>query len=285
MNEVIQHIMDKNGVPILVGIFTVLFLMESFFQLRLRKQGRLKRVIINLIFAIPGSLALRLLLLPAMVFIASKNQDWKVGISYLYSLTFWLEGTVAFLLLDYTNYLWHILNHKISFLWRFHLVHHTDVDLDVTTAIRFHAGEMITSVFYRGFAVFIIGATPMLVLIYEIVFEGATLFHHSNWRLPFKLEKFLNRIIVTPRMHGIHHSIIRKETDSNYSVIFSFWDRLHNTINLSAHQNELVIGVPVYHNPNELTVSYLLKLPFTKIRIWKANIPSRRQQNKKELQP
>ena len=285
MNEVIQDIMDKKGVPILLGIFTILFLMESFSQLRLRKQGRLKRAFINLIFAIPGFLGLRFLLLPAMVFVAFKNQDWKVGISYLYSIPFWLEGTIAFLLLDYTNYLWHILNHKISFLWRFHLVHHTDIDLDVTTAIRFHAGEMIASVFYRGFSVFIIGASPMLVLVYEIFFEGATLFHHSNWRLPFKLEKFLNRIIVTPRMHGIHHSIIRTETDSNYSVIFSFWDRLHNTINLSAHQNEIVIGVPVYHNPRELTVAYLLKLPFTKIRLWKANIPSSHEKNKGKLQP
>lgn len=283
MNEIIHDIMDKKGVPVLIGIFAFLFLMESISHLRLRKQKRMRRVFINSIFAIPGFLGLRLLLLPAMVFIAYKNEDWKIGISYLYELPLWLEGAIAFLVLDYTNYLWHIVNHKVPFLWRFHLVHHTDIDLDVTTAIRFHAGEMIASVFYRGLAVFAVGASPILVLIYEIVFEAATQFHHSNWKLPFMLERFINRIIVTPRMHGIHHSIIRNETDSNYSVIFSFWDRLHGTINLNIPQNEIITGVPVYGDPKELTLGYLLKLPFTKIRNWRADIPARGKENKNKL--
>jgi len=82
------------------------------------------------------------------------------------------------------------------------------------------------------------------------------------------LEKNLNKIIVTPRMHGIHHSMIKQETDSNYSVIFSFWDRLHNTVRLNVNQDVIVTGVPSYSNPDELTISYLLKLPFTKIRPW-----------------
>jgi sterol desaturase/sphingolipid hydroxylase (fatty acid hydroxylase superfamily) len=285
MNEIIHDIMDKTGAPILIGIFVFLFLIESISQLRVRKQSRLSRAIINILFAIPGFLGLRLLLLPAMVWIAYNNQEWAVGVNYLYELPLWLEGIIAFSLLDYTNYWWHILNHKVPILWRFHLVHHTDIDLDVTTALRFHAGEMIASVFYRGFAVFIIGASPMIVLIYEICFEAATQFHHSNWKLPFRVERFINRIVVTPRMHGIHHSIIRKETNSNYSVIFSFWDRLHETINLNIPQPEIITGVPVYNNPKELTVGYLLKLPFTKLRNWKADIPSRGSGNKNELRP
>ncbi len=116
---------------------------------------------------------------------------------------------------------------------------------------------------------FLAGATPMNVLLYEILFEAATQFHHSNWKLPFKLEKGLNKIIVTPRMHGIHHSQVRNETDSNYSVIFSFWDRLHSTARLNVAQDTIVIGVPTYQNAEELTPGYLLKLPFTKIRQWK----------------
>ena len=165
-----------------------------------------------------------------------------------------------------------MLNHKISLLWRFHLVHHSDPDLDVTTAIRFHFGEMIGSVLYRGSFVLLSGASAMNVLIYEILFEGATQFHHSNWKLPYKLEKALSTIIVTPRMHGIHHSMVRQETDSNYSVIFSFWDRLHQTMRLNVAQDIIVTGVPSYSNPDELTVGYLLKLPFTKIRKWDAAI-------------
>jgi sterol desaturase/sphingolipid hydroxylase (fatty acid hydroxylase superfamily) len=203
----------------------------------------------------------------------------------LNELPFWLEGIIAFMLLDYTNYWWHILNHKIPILWRFHFVHHTDIDLDITTAIRFHAGEMVGSVFYRGLAVLVTGASPMMVLIYEICFEAGTQFHHSNWRLPFGFEKFINTFIVTPRMHGIHHSIIRKETDSNYSVIFSFWDHLHRTINLNVPQKELITGIPVYGDPKELTIAYLLKLPFTKLRDWKADIPARGKEHKNELLP
>ena len=285
MNTLIDEIMTKKGLPILIGVFVLLFIMESVSQLRARKESRIKRAIINSGVAVPGFIALRLLLLPAMIWIAYKNQEWKIGLNYLYEFPIWAEGAIAFLLLDYTNYLWHILNHRVPWLWRFHIVHHTDVDLDVTTAIRFHAGEMIWSVFYRGSAVFILGVSPLLVLIYEIVFEAATQFHHSNWKLPFRLEKFLNRIIVTPRMHGIHHSIVRRETDSNYSVIFSFWDRIHRTINLGIAQNQVVTGVALYSNPKELTVGYLLKLPFTKIREWKEDAPSRGEDHKNELRP
>lgn len=100
-----------------------------------------------------------------------------------------IKNLITFLLLDYGNYLWHIINHKIPLLWRFHVVHHSDHDLDLTTAIRFHFGEIISSVVYRGAVVFLTGTTPLTVLIYETVFEGATQFHHSNWKLPFRLEK------------------------------------------------------------------------------------------------
>lgn len=169
---------------------------------------------------------------------------------------------------DYTNYLWHTLNHKIPLLWRFHLVHHSDLDLDLSTAIRFHFGELVGSVFFRGAFVFLSGASPLTVIIYEIVFEAATLFHHSNTRLPVTFEKALNKIFVTPRMHGIHHSMIRNETDSNYSVIFSLWDRLHKTHCFNIPQDEITIGVPAYNKVDELSAINLLKLPFTKIRRW-----------------
>lgn len=277
--------MDKKGAPLLLGIFLFLFATESIWILRMRRQNRMRRAIINGIVAIPGLVALRLLLLPAMVWIAYMNEQWKIGINYLYDLPLWIEGVIAFLLLDYSNYVWHILNHKIPFLWRFHLVHHTDIDLDLTTAIRFHAGEMVTSVFFRGLAVLLVGASPMLVLIYEIFFEAATQFHHSNLRLPFTFERALNKMIVTPRMHGIHHSVRRQETDSNYSVIFSFWDRIHGSINLHISQKEIITGVPVYGDPKELTIGYLLKLPFTRIRKWQPEEGERGTEDKDTMIP
>lgn len=113
------------------------------------------------------------------------------------------------------------------------------------------------------------GVSPVTVLIYEIVFEAATEFHHSNLKLPFPLEKAMNKLIVTPRMYGIHHSVIRTETNSNYSVIFSFWDRLHKTIDLNKPQEDVVTGVPSYNKKEELSIGFLWRLPFTSIRSWK----------------
>ncbi|TKK70252.1 sterol desaturase family protein [Ilyomonas limi] len=271
--EKLRAIFDSIGTPVLMVVFATLFIIEGRRQLRKRVQSRWHRIFINFVVSLPAFTLLRLLLIPAMVWLAVQNEGWHFGLNYLYNLPAWAEAAIAFILLDYTNYCWHILNHKIPLLWRFHLVHHTDADLDVTTAIRFHFGEIIGSVFFRGAAVVVLGATPLLVLIYEIVFEACTQFHHSNMKLPLKVEKALNILMVTPRMHGIHHSVVRSETDSNYSVIFSFWDRIHRTMNLHIPQQQVVIGVPMYSNHQELTIGFLLKLPFTKIRAWKLNVP------------
>lgn len=264
----IHSIFDTYGTAILVVFFVILFLLEFKFQLRKRVQNRWKRIIINFVVSIPSFALLRFLFIPFMVYLAYENAQWYFGLNYLYDAPVWLKATIAFLLLDYTNYLWHIILHKMPLMWRFHLVHHSDLDLDITTAFRFHFGELIGSVFFRGAAVILIGISPLMVLIYEIVFEAANQFQHSNIKLPFRFEKVLNKIIVTPRMHGIHHSIKKRETDSNFSIIFSFWDRLHNTIKLNVIQDDIITGVAVYSDEKELTAGKLLKLPFTKIREW-----------------
>lgn len=266
---------DKFGFPILSVIFILLFLLETKFQLRKRVMNRWRRVITNFLVSFPAFTLLRFVYLPVMVWLAHKNESWQLGLNYLYEAPIWLEVVVAFLILDYGNYLWHILNHKVPLLWRFHLVHHTDLDLDITTAFRFHFGELIGSVIFRGIFVFLTGASPWVVLVYEIVFEAGTQFHHTNIKLPFRLEKILNKIIVTPRMHGIHHSMIKHETDSNYSVIFSFWDRIHKTVRLNVPQDQVITGVPSYSNKEELSIGYLLKLPFIRIRHWGNDIGDR----------
>jgi sterol desaturase/sphingolipid hydroxylase (fatty acid hydroxylase superfamily) len=202
----IHEIFDKVGIPILILINLLLLLLETKFQLRKRVEEKFSRTIINTIVSIPAFALLRFAFLPIMVWIAYKNQDWQFGLNYFYSLPVWTKSIIAFSILDYGNYVWHILNHKIPILWRFHLVHHTDHDLDITTAFRFHFGELIGSIFFRGVITFLSGASPVIVLIYEIFFEAATQFHHSNWKLPFAFEKMLNKLIVTPRMHGIHQN-------------------------------------------------------------------------------
>ena len=267
----IRSIFDTYGTAILVSLFILFFIAESKFQLRKRVQSRWKRIFINFTVSIPSFALLRFLFIPFMVWLAYKNKDWNFGLNYLYNAPVWIKFVIAFLLLDYSNYFWHIVLHKMPIMWRFHLVHHTDLDLDITTSFRFHFGELIGSVFFRGAAVILIGISPLMVLIYEISFDASNQFQHSNLKIPFRLEKALNKILVTPRMHGIHHSMKKRETDSNYSIIFSFWDRLHGTINLNVRQDEVVTGVPVYPDAKELTTVNLLKLPFTKIREWNKN--------------
>ncbi|MEO6404733.1 MAG: sterol desaturase family protein [Ferruginibacter sp.] len=280
----IKTIFDSYGTAILIGLFIILVMVETKFQLRKRVQSRWKRMFINLMVSIPAFVLLRLLFIPAMIWLAVKNQQWYFGLNYLYHQQTWVEAIIAFVLLDYSNYIWHILLHKLPFMWRFHLVHHTDLDLDITTAFRFHFGEMIASVFFRGAAIILIGASPLIVIIYEIAFEAATQFHHSNTKLPFRFEKVLNYFFITPRMHGIHHSMIKKETDSNYSIIFSCWDRIHKTVRLNIHQNEIVTGVPSYADEKELTIGNLFKMPFTKIRKWKKSERTEAE-NYNELMP
>jgi sterol desaturase/sphingolipid hydroxylase (fatty acid hydroxylase superfamily) len=265
----IKTIFDAYGRMILLVVFVILFFLETKFQLRKRVISRCKRIMINFIVSIPSFALLRLMFIPAMVWLAYENEQWHFGLNYLYNANLWLHFAVAFILLDYSNYLWHIVLHKLPLMWRFHLVHHSDLDLDLTTAFRFHFGELIGSLFFRGAAVVVIGVSPLVVVVYEIFFEAATEFHHSNTKLPFKFEKVLNLLFVTPRMHGIHHSMVKREADSNFSIIFSFWDRIHKTVRLNVSQNEIVTGVPVYSNAHELTIWNLLKLPFTKIRQWK----------------
>jgi sterol desaturase/sphingolipid hydroxylase (fatty acid hydroxylase superfamily) len=258
---IIRKNFDYIGAPLLAGFFVVLLVLETRYKLRRRVQNRWERIKINLTVAIPAFILLRLMFLPAVVLLANENRPIRLQLSR------WLQSdalrqVAAFLFLDYTNYLWHILNHKIPALWRFHLVHHTDKDLDLTTAFRFHFGEMVGSLFFRGACTFLSGAKPLTVIIYEVAFEAATEFHHSNTRLPLTLERLLNTMIVTPRMHGIHHSVNTQETNSNFSVIFTFWDRLHRTLNLSVNQNDLIIGVSGYQDSKELTSGFLLNLPW-----------------------
>jgi len=168
--------------------------------------------------------------------------------------------------MDLTFYYWHRLNHTRPLLWRFHNVHHADPDMDVTTAFRFHFGEVLYSTVFRLFQVSLIGVVPLTYVVYEVVFNGATLFHHSNLRLPVAWERRLNRVFVTPRMHGVHHSAVGPETNSNYSVIFSWWDRLNRSLKLNVGQRDIVIGVPGYLRPGDNRILPMLALPFTQQR-------------------
>lgn len=260
-------VLDLYGAPVLVAVFCALLIAQYRRPLRRWVMGVRRRFVTNASVAVPTFAVLRLVLIPAEVAVAYWAAQHPFGLLHLFSFPAWLHGVLAFLLLDYLLYVWHWLNHKVPLLWRFHNVHHTDLDLGVTTAFRFHFGEMLISALFRAAGVVLIGAGPIAVLVYEVAFEASVAFHHSNWRLPFRLERALSWFIVTPRVHGIHHSIVRKETNSNYSNLLILWDRIHGTIRLNVPQDEVVTGVPGYHEEGfDHTVVGLLTLPFRRQR-------------------
>lgn len=164
--------------------------------------------------------------------------------------------------MDYTLYLWHRLMHRSDLIWRFHLPHHVDLDLDASTAVRFRFSELGLSVPWRAGQIALIGVSPTALSIWQTALTMSILFHHSNVRLPIELENWLCRVIVTPRMHGIHHSIVRGEQESNFSSGLTLWDMLHGTLKLNVPQEEITIGVPAYRDASEVGLSNILTMPF-----------------------
>jgi sterol desaturase/sphingolipid hydroxylase (fatty acid hydroxylase superfamily) len=174
----------------------------------------------------------------------------------------WLRDILAVLLLDYTLYLWHILTHRVPLLWRFHLVHHVDLDLDASTGVRFHAGEIAASVPWRVAQVIVIGVTPRALRWWQTLTLAAVLFHHSNARLSPRLERVLCWIVATPKMHAIHHSIDPDQLQSNFSSGLAIWDRLHRTARFDAEPEDVTVGVLGHLSPRQARLGRVLLLPF-----------------------
>ncbi len=270
---------DRRAFPVLAAVVAGLYLLEEVFTLREQHHGKAGRTVTNTAVAASGFTVARLLLLPIMVYAGEWADRRRFGLIQWLPLPRWARYAAGALLLDYTNYRWHTLTHRVSFLYRFHRVHHSDLDMDVTTGFRFHLGEQVFSIVYRGGMIALIGAPADLVLSYEAVFEGCTAFHHSNLRLPEAVENILARVMITPRAHGIHHSIVREEFDANYGVVFDFWDRLHGTHRMDVPQEAITIGLPAWRDPEELTVLKLHTMPADDIRPWAlpdGTVPTRR---------
>ncbi len=221
-----------------------------------------RRLARNLGVAGVSAAALQIAERPVSVPLARLVERRRLGILQRFQLPVWLETTLAVLLLDYTLYLWHVLEHRLPALWRFHAVHHVDLELDASTALRFHFGELVASIPWRAAQITIIGVTPRSLRIYQLLLMLSVMFHHSNVRLPAAVERWLSRFIMTPRLHGIHHSVVSDEVNSNWSSGLTIWDRLHRTLRVNASQAEVIIGLPKIRDPEEVTLPKVLKMPF-----------------------
>ncbi len=257
--------MTEKTIPLALGIwFLVLFAAESFFPLRTRKRPLASRFMVNFFLVAASLLTAAAVLAPVIEECLLLAAERGIGILNWIQMPPMLRIALGVLLLDLSFYYWHRINHKTPLLWRFHNVHHIDQDMDSTTSFRFHFGETAYSAVFRAAQILLIGPQAETLLIYGAAFSAATLFHHSNLRLPSFLDRALARVIVTPRMHGVHHSDYMEETDSNYSVIFSFWDAIHRTLRLDIPQEDVNIGVPGYADKSDNTVVSTMLMPFVK---------------------
>jgi len=260
---------NRVGTPLVAGLIVLLLFLQWRFPLRRQHFGLLRRLLRNCVLSIPGFVIVRLAMLPIPFAIAVWAKARHFGLLHWLGLSGWVNALIAFILMDYAYWWWHWANHRLPFFWRFHNVHHTDLDMDVTTAARFHFGEIFFSIGFLSLAVLGFGIAPLTFVAFYITFEAATCFHHSNWRLPIGLERALNLMMVTPRMHGIHHSIVERETNSNWGTIFCWWDKLHGTLRCDIPQDAITLGVAAYRDEHELTLGRLWALPFGKQREWR----------------
>lgn len=245
---------------------SLMLLGEALAPLRPAVESKFRRIIRNLS---TGGVSLALMTLiqaPLLQPVAGWIVRERIGLLQAIEWPPWAETLLAVALLDYTLWWWHWASHRVPFLWRFHLVHHVDRDLDSSTALRFHFGELALSIPVRAAQMIVIGVDPTSLWLWQTILFGSILFHHANLRLPVALDRVLVRLIVTPRMHGIHHSDREDETNSNWSSLLSVWDVLHRTLRLDVPDERIRIGVPAYRDAGDVTIGKLLAMPFRRAR-------------------
>jgi sterol desaturase/sphingolipid hydroxylase (fatty acid hydroxylase superfamily) len=246
--------------------FLGLLVLERRRPLRRSVESKFQRNARNFAVAALGAAALQVAEMPVVNPLSTYVEKRRWGLLKVRSLPLALELLSAVALLDYTLYLWHILLHKVPLLWRCHQPHHVDLDMDASTALRFHFAELVASVPWRVGQVAVIGVSPLALSIWQTATLMEVMFHHSNLELPIEVERWLNKLVVTPRMHGIHHSIVPEEQNANWSSGLAVWDWLHGTLRLHIPQDEITVGVPAYQDPKEITLPHVLAMPFTEQR-------------------
>ena len=263
--------MEQEGIirlSIFFGLFIVFAAIEYFFPRRVVAKSKARRWLTNWSVSVFNVLTLRLfsLALPLLAIGAAFDaQNLGIGLFNQIGFSVWIEIIMVILLLDFCIRLQHFLTHKIEFLWRIHRVHHSDTEMDVSTAIRFHPIEIALSMALKIGLVYALGADPLSVLIFEILLNGSSIFNHANINIPNKFDKILRFLIVTPDMHRIHHSSDRIEHDTNFGFALSIWDHMFRTYKLRPERNhkEMEIGLN-WQDEKPEKLGWSLSLPFKK---------------------
>ncbi len=226
--------------------------------------GRAPRWPGNLGILVVDALAVRVLIPTAAVGVAAIAAQRGWGLLNITPWPAWLEVLLGFAILDFVIYAQHVAFHKVPLLWRLHRMHHADLDIDVTTGLRFHPIEILISMGIKIAVVLLVGVPALAVLAFEVVLNATSMFNHANVKMPPWLDRIVRLLVVTPDMHRVHHSILRHETDSNFGFNMPWWDRLFGTYRAApeAGHEGMTIGITMFRDPGESRLDRLITQPF-----------------------
>ena len=247
---------------IFVGGFSVMFCLESFFPSRPWQQSRFKRLLFHIGLVVFNILLIQLLAVASLLAWVGYVNDRQWGLAPLLGLGAVESIIISVIVLDMFMYWWHRFNHRVAFLWRFHKVHHVDTHVDVTTALRFHPGELFISVFVKAAWILVLGPGVLAFIIFESCISLASHFHHSNIDFPDSVENVIRKVFVTPRFHAAHHTVKRRTGDNNFSTIFIFWDMVFGSWRKPDYEEMKYLGLPKGRD-SYLTVKATLLGPFS----------------------
>ncbi len=247
-----------------VGIFLLMISWEFLGPRRELASSRKLRWPVNIGLALSNMLFVRFTVGGIAYLSAIHAQELGLGLLNLLEISGVLAVVITLLMLDFAIYCRHVISHKWPWLWRLHRVHHSDIAIDASTAVRFHPLEIMLSLLYKSVWIVLLGAEPFAVILFEVILNGAATFNHANVNIPERVDRVLRYVIITPDMHRIHHSVLREEADSNYGFSISLWDRLFKTYTKKPSQPQPVmdIGLEYLRTPRDLGFFKLLLLPF-----------------------
>jgi sterol desaturase/sphingolipid hydroxylase (fatty acid hydroxylase superfamily) len=261
-----EFVISNYRILIALVVLSLLLLIETFFPFRkISFQERIRHIGLNFSFPIFGAILLRVFSLTGLYAWAFYVQNFEWGLLSLTGLPQSIQVILAILAFDFAIYLQHVLSHHLPLFWKFHQMHHSDHFLDTSSGIRFHPVEILISHFYKIGWILVLGGPAVSILIFEVLLNVSSLFNHSNFALPKQVEKILRGIIVTPTYHRIHHSVVNRETDSNFGFNLSIWDRIFGTYTASPKSGDenVEIGLSYIPKSSVNNLASLLKLPFT----------------------
>jgi len=259
--------MEKDAVIRLGFFFGVLIIMaiwELLWPRRVLTMSKLSRWLSNLGIVLLDNVLIRILFPVLVIGLAAMGQENKWGLLNNIQLPYWLSVGLGVLALDLVVYLQHLMFHAVPVIWRLHMMHHADLDIDVTTGLRFHPLEIIISMFIKLSTVAALGPSVLTVLIFEVTLNATAMFNHSNVKMPFHVDRLLRLLVVTPDMHRVHHSVTIRETNSNFGFNFPWWDRMFGTYRaqpVAGHEG-MTIGLSQFRDPKRNNLFRMLILPF-----------------------